>query len=76
MSRGVGPFKRLRNRETAAGVYINTNKNDTGDWIEMPRTIDSAAFVERNVGLGFSSLGAGGGGAAVWGAEASGDIDG
>jgi len=38
--------------------------------------IDSAAFADRNVGLGFSSLGAGGGGAAVWGAEASGDIDG
>jgi len=38
--------------------------------------IDSAAFVDRNVGLGFSSLGAGGGGAAVWGADASGDIDG
>jgi len=47
MSCGVGPFNRLRNRETAAAV------------------IDSAAFVDRNVGLGFSSLGAGGGGAAV-----------
>ena len=42
----------------------------------MPRTIDSAALVDRNVGLRFSSFGAGGGGAAVWGAEASGDIDG
>jgi len=58
MSCGVGPFNRLRNRETAVAV------------------IDSAAFVDRNVGLGFSRLGAGGGGAAVWGAEASGDIDG
>jgi len=57
MSRGVGPFNRLRNRETAAGV------------------MDNAAFVDRNVGLGFSSFGAGGGGAAVWGVEASGDID-
>ena len=76
MSCGVGPFNRLRNRETAAAVYINANENETGDWIEMSRTIDSAAFVDRNVGLGFSSLGAGGGGAAVWGAEASGDIDG
>lgn len=54
------------------------DENETGDGIEMPRTIDSAALVGRNVGLGldFSSLGAGGGGAAVWGAEASGDIDG
>jgi len=58
MSCGVGPFNRLCNLETAAGV------------------IDSAAFVDRIVGLGFSSRGAGGGGAAVWGAEASGDIDG
>jgi len=60
MSCGVGPFNRLCNRETAAAV------------------MDSAAFVGRSVGLGlgFSSLGAGGGGAAVWGAEASGDIDG
>jgi len=58
MRRGVGPFKRLRNRETAAGV------------------MDNAAFVDRNVGLDFSSFGAGGGGgAAVWGVEASGDID-
>ena len=55
---------------------LNANENETGDWIEIPRTIDSAAFVERNVGLGFSSFGAGGGGAAVCGAEASGDIDG
>jgi len=58
MSCGVGPFNRLRNRNTAAGV------------------IDNAAFVDRNVGLGFSSFGARGGGAAVWGAEASGDIGG
>jgi hypothetical protein len=66
MSWGVGPFNRLRNREAAAGVYIKMlNENETGDWIEMPRTIDSAAFVDRNVGLGFSSLGAEGGGAAV-----------
>jgi len=34
----------------------------------------SAAFVDRSVGLGFSALGAGGGGAAVCGAAASGDI--
>jgi len=33
------------------------------------------AFVERILGLGFASFGAGGGGAAVWGAAASGDID-
>jgi hypothetical protein len=35
----------------------------------------SAAFVERILGLGFASFGTGGGGAAVWGAAASGDID-
>jgi len=57
MRRGVGPFNRLRNRETAAGVR------------------DNAAFVDRNVGLVFSSVGARGGAAAVWGVEASGDID-
>ena len=76
MSCGVGPFNRLRNRETAAGVYKNANVNESGDWIKTARTIDNAAFVERSVGLGFFILGAGGGGAAVWGAEASGDIDG
>lgn len=42
----------------------------------MQQTIDNAAFVGRSFGLGFSSFGAGGGGAAVWGAEASGDING
>ena len=42
----------------------------------MRRTIDNAAFVDRSIGLCFSIFGTGGGGAAIWGAEASGDIDG
>lgn len=39
------------------------------------RTIDSAAFVDFNLGRGFSAFGAGGGRAAVWGEAASFDSE-